>query len=144
MVFDLDDRLAELSAKGDSLERVQALVDFQMFRVALEAAVPRADRSKGGRPASKSNMPATRLAFTGRAARKVTRSRAKEPPNFSTTAPSRSSSNTETATKPSLKPNGILLQQPASVHCPTWRAGKSTRSRDFHSKAKMRFQSSLC
>jgi transposase, IS5 family len=47
----LDDRLAELSAKGDSPERVQALVDFEMFRVALEAAVPRADRSKGGRPA---------------------------------------------------------------------------------------------
>ena len=49
--FDLDDRLAELSAKGDGLERVQALVDFEMFRLALEAAVPRADRSKGGRPA---------------------------------------------------------------------------------------------
>jgi IS5 family transposase len=49
--FDLDDRRAELSAKGDSLERVQALVDFEMFRRSLEAAVPRADRSKGGRPA---------------------------------------------------------------------------------------------
>jgi transposase, IS5 family len=49
--FDLDDRLAELSVKGDSLERVQAMVDFEMFRAALEAAVPRADRSKGGRPA---------------------------------------------------------------------------------------------
>jgi transposase, IS5 family len=51
--FDLDDRLGELSAKGGSLERVrvQALVDFEMFRVALEAAVPRADRSKrGSRP----------------------------------------------------------------------------------------------
>jgi hypothetical protein len=45
--FDLDDRLAELSAKGDSLERVQALVDFEMFRVALEAAVPRAGRQAG-------------------------------------------------------------------------------------------------
>jgi len=49
--FDLDDRLAELSAKGDDLERVKALVDFEMFRPALEAAVPRADRSRGGRPA---------------------------------------------------------------------------------------------
>ena len=49
--FDFDDRLAELSAKGDDLERVKALVDFDMFRPALEAAVPRADRSKGGRPA---------------------------------------------------------------------------------------------
>jgi transposase, IS5 family len=49
--FDLDDRLAELSVKGDGLERVRALIDFEMFRPALEAAVPRADRSKGGRPA---------------------------------------------------------------------------------------------
>ncbi len=48
--FDVDERLAELSAKGDDLERVKALVDFDMFRAALEAAVPRADRSKGGRP----------------------------------------------------------------------------------------------
>ena len=29
---------------------MKALVDFEMFRAALEAAVPRADRSKGGRP----------------------------------------------------------------------------------------------
>ena len=49
--FDLDDRLTELSAKGDNLERVKALVDFEMFRPALETAVARADRSKGGRPA---------------------------------------------------------------------------------------------
>ena len=48
--FDVDERLAELSAKGDDLERVKALVDFEMFRAALEAAAPRADRSKGGRP----------------------------------------------------------------------------------------------
>ena len=38
--FDVDERLAELSAKGDDLERVKALVDFEMFRAALEAAVP--------------------------------------------------------------------------------------------------------
>ena len=48
--FDVDDRLAELSAKGDDLERVKALVDFEIFRPALETAVARADRSKGGRP----------------------------------------------------------------------------------------------
>src|SRR3954471_6413853 len=48
--FDVEDRLRELSAKGDDLERVKALVDFQSFRAALEAAVRRADRSKGGRP----------------------------------------------------------------------------------------------
>src|SRR5665213_2625831 len=50
-LFDMDERLANLSAKGDDLERVKALVDFEMFRPALEAAVPRADRSKGGRAA---------------------------------------------------------------------------------------------
>ena len=48
--FDVDERLAELSAKSDDLERVKALIDFEMFRAALEAAAPRADRSKGGRP----------------------------------------------------------------------------------------------
>ena len=48
--FDVNERLAELSAKGEDLERVKALVDFEMFRAALEAAVPRGDRSKGGRP----------------------------------------------------------------------------------------------
>jgi transposase, IS5 family len=42
--------LAELSAEGDDLERVKSLVDFEIFREALEAAAPRADHSKGGRP----------------------------------------------------------------------------------------------
>ena len=44
--FDIDERLRELTAKGDGLERVNALVDFEMFREALETAVPRGDRSK--------------------------------------------------------------------------------------------------
>ena len=43
------------------------------------------------------------------------RSRAKEPPNCSTTGRSRSSSPTKTATKPSSKQNETLLQQPASA-----------------------------
>jgi len=47
--FDIDERLAELSAKGDDPERLSVLVDFELFRAALEAAVPRGDRSKGGR-----------------------------------------------------------------------------------------------
>ena len=47
--FDIDLRLADLSAKGDDLECVKALVDFEIFRQALEAAVPRADRSKARR-----------------------------------------------------------------------------------------------
>ena len=42
--------MAEISAKGDGLERVAALVDFELFRSTLEAAAPRRDRSRGGRP----------------------------------------------------------------------------------------------
>jgi IS5 family transposase len=49
--FDVEERLRELSAKGDDLERIAALVDFDMFRAELEQAVPRADGTKGGRPA---------------------------------------------------------------------------------------------
>ena len=48
--FDLDERLRELSAKGDTLERLNGLVDFELFRPDLERAAPRADRSRGGRP----------------------------------------------------------------------------------------------
>ena len=50
-VFDIDERLRELSAKGDELERLNTLVDFELFRGDLERAVPRSDRSGGGRPA---------------------------------------------------------------------------------------------
>jgi transposase, IS5 family len=48
--FDVEERLRELSAKGDDLERLNALVDFEAFRPELERAVPRSDRTKGGRP----------------------------------------------------------------------------------------------
>jgi IS5 family transposase len=48
--FDIDERLKELSAKSDDLERLNAIVDFEIFRTDLEGAVPRADRAKGGRP----------------------------------------------------------------------------------------------
>src|SRR5918999_485360 len=49
--FDVEDRLRQLSAKGDDLERIAALVDFERFRPELEQAVPRAGGAKGGRPA---------------------------------------------------------------------------------------------
>ena len=49
--FDMEERLRELSAKGDDLERIATLVDFAMFGAELERAVPRADGTKGGRPA---------------------------------------------------------------------------------------------
>ena len=48
--FDVDERLRELSAKGDDLERLVAAVDFELFRPDLARAVPRSDGSKGGRP----------------------------------------------------------------------------------------------
>ena len=49
--FDMADRLRELSAKGDDLERIAGLLDFEQFRPELERAVPRGNGSKGGRPA---------------------------------------------------------------------------------------------
>lgn len=49
-MFDVEERLAGLSKKGDDLERLAAVVDFELFRVELERAVPRAERAKGGRP----------------------------------------------------------------------------------------------
>ena len=48
--FDFEERLAELSAKGDDLERLNGVIDFEIFRPDLERAVPRSDGSKGGRP----------------------------------------------------------------------------------------------
>ena len=48
--FDVDERLRELSAKGDDLERLSAVVNFELFRADLARAVPRSDGSKGGRP----------------------------------------------------------------------------------------------
>ena len=49
--FDLDGRMRELSAKGDGLERIAGLVDFEIFRADMERAVPRSHGAKGGRPA---------------------------------------------------------------------------------------------
>jgi transposase, IS5 family len=49
-LFDMDARLQALSAAGDPLERLAAVVDFELFRPDLEAALQRADRSRGGRP----------------------------------------------------------------------------------------------
>lgn len=50
-VFDLDGRLAELSAEGGDLECLKAIVNFEIFRPAFGAAVLCADGAKGGRPA---------------------------------------------------------------------------------------------
>jgi transposase, IS5 family len=48
--FDADQRLRELSEAGDPLERLLAVVDFEIFRDELNAALRRSDRRKGGRP----------------------------------------------------------------------------------------------
>lgn len=48
--FDLDERYRALSKSGDPLERLSAVVDFEMFRPELDAALARSDRAKGGRP----------------------------------------------------------------------------------------------
>ena len=48
--FDVDERLRDLSAKGDDLERLSAIVNFELFRADLARAVPRSDGSRGGRP----------------------------------------------------------------------------------------------
>ena len=48
--FDLDERLAQLSAGGDPLERLSAVVVFELFRKPLAKALKRSDRAKGGRP----------------------------------------------------------------------------------------------
>jgi transposase, IS5 family len=48
--FDSEERLQALSAAGDPLERLASVVDFEVFRVELEAALSRSDRAKGGRP----------------------------------------------------------------------------------------------
>jgi transposase, IS5 family len=48
--FDVEERLKQLSVNGDGLERLNAVVDFELFRTDLERAMSRADRAKGGRP----------------------------------------------------------------------------------------------
>jgi transposase, IS5 family len=48
--FDVDERYASLSAAGDPLERLARVIDFELFRGELEAALERSDRVRGGRP----------------------------------------------------------------------------------------------
>jgi hypothetical protein len=48
--FDVEERLAGLSRKGDELERLAAVVDFELFRAELERAVPRGGSGERRRP----------------------------------------------------------------------------------------------
>ena len=49
-LFDVDERLRRLSDIGDQLEAFSRVVDFEMFRPELDAALRYGDGSKGGRP----------------------------------------------------------------------------------------------
>lgn len=48
--WSVEDRLRELSAQGDPLEKLQEIVDFELFRPVLSEPLGSMDRSKGGRP----------------------------------------------------------------------------------------------
>ena len=48
--FDVDERLRRLSDLGDQLEAYGRVVDFELFRPELEAALSYSDGTKGGRP----------------------------------------------------------------------------------------------
>jgi hypothetical protein len=48
--FDVSDRYEALSAAGDPLERLCAIIDFEVFRGPLVAALRRSAQGKGGRP----------------------------------------------------------------------------------------------
>lgn len=51
-LFGLSDHLKRLSAYGDPLEALQRIVDFDIFRPTLVAALAYGDGTKGGRPPS--------------------------------------------------------------------------------------------
>lgn len=48
--FDVEERYAALSEAGDPLEELSTLIDFEIFREDLDAALKRSDGAKGGRP----------------------------------------------------------------------------------------------
>jgi hypothetical protein len=48
--WDVEERLRQLSAQGDPLEKLSATVDVEMFRPDLAAALGPRDEAKGGRP----------------------------------------------------------------------------------------------
>lgn len=49
-LFDMDERLRRLSDIGDQLEAFSAVVDFEIFRPWLDAALAYGDGTKGGHP----------------------------------------------------------------------------------------------
>ena len=71
-LFALPDYLARLSATGDPLEVLAKVVDFERFRVPLEAALGYADRAKGGRPPYDPVWPCSRFWCWRLSTRRVT------------------------------------------------------------------------
>ncbi|MBE0643059.1 MAG: hypothetical protein IH600_03170 [Bacteroidetes bacterium] len=51
VLFDVDYRLQYLTELGDSLERLNAVVDWETFRPTLEQTLRREPKGPGGRPA---------------------------------------------------------------------------------------------
>ena len=49
-LFDVDERLQRLSDTGGQLEAFAAVVDFEMFRPELDAALGYGDGARGGQP----------------------------------------------------------------------------------------------
>ena len=47
-LFEVEERLAGLSRKGDDLERLAAVIEFELFRPELERAVPRSSGRRTG------------------------------------------------------------------------------------------------
>jgi hypothetical protein len=48
--WDVDERYTRLSEAGDPLEKLNAVVPWEVFRKPLAKALKRSDGSKGGRP----------------------------------------------------------------------------------------------
>lgn len=48
--WSVEDRLRELSAQGDPLEKLLEIVDFEIFRVVLNDTLGPDERPRGGRP----------------------------------------------------------------------------------------------
>jgi len=61
--FDFQDRYAELSKNGDPLEHLLSVMDFEVLRPTLDAALGRKDRSRGGCPPQGAVMVFKILAF---------------------------------------------------------------------------------
>ena len=49
-LFGLSEHLKRLSAHGDPLEELAQIIDFEVFRAILVAALAYGDGAKGGRP----------------------------------------------------------------------------------------------